>query len=115
MKGTRLVGHVIDLRFLAPDVAVLHAYGGTVMRGKREPAPERDSLQTMVAVRRDDRWQLVTFRTPASGQLARTPRDPALARNGLVLEMVPAEAAAAPPEADAERWDALPGEGTGVG
>jgi hypothetical protein len=31
------------------------------MRGKHEPAPERDSLQTMVAVRRDDRWQLVAF------------------------------------------------------
>jgi uncharacterized protein (TIGR02246 family) len=25
MKGTRLVGEVIDLRFVAPDVAVLHA------------------------------------------------------------------------------------------
>jgi uncharacterized protein (TIGR02246 family) len=61
MNGTRLVGDVIDLRFLVPDVAVLHAYGGTVMRGKREPAPERDSLQTMVAVRREDRWQLVAF------------------------------------------------------
>lgn len=61
MKGTRLVGDVIDLRFVAPDVAVLHAYGGTVMRGKREPARERDSVQTMVAVRRGDRWQLVAF------------------------------------------------------
>lgn len=61
LKGTRLVGDVTDLRFVGPDVAVMHAYGGTVMRGKREPAPERDSLQTMVAVRREDRWQLVAF------------------------------------------------------
>lgn len=61
MKGTRLVGDVIDLRFVAPDVAVMHARGSTIMRGRREPSPERDSLQTMVAVRRDDRWQLVAF------------------------------------------------------
>ena len=31
------------------------------MRGKREPAPGRDSLQTMVAIRREDRWQLLAF------------------------------------------------------
>lgn len=61
LKGTRLVGGVTDVRFVSPDVAVLHAHGGTVMRGKREPSPERDSLQTLVAVRRDDRWQLVAF------------------------------------------------------
>lgn len=61
MKGTRLVGDVTDLRFPAPDVAVLHARGGTILRGRREPARERDSLQTMVAVRREGRWQLVAF------------------------------------------------------
>ncbi len=43
MKGTRLVGRVRRVRFLGPDVAVLHAVGGTVMRGKTEPSPERDS------------------------------------------------------------------------
>jgi len=61
LKGTRLVGDVTDIRFIGPDVAVLHARGGTVLRGKREPAPERDSLQTLVATRRDGRWQFVAF------------------------------------------------------
>ena len=61
LKGTRLVGDVMDIRFLGSDVAVLHAYGGTILRGKREPAPERDSLQTLVAMKRDGRWQLVAF------------------------------------------------------
>jgi uncharacterized protein (TIGR02246 family) len=61
LKGTRLVGEVTDVRFVTPDVAVLHAYGGTIARGKSEPAPERDSLQTLVAIRRDDRWQLTAF------------------------------------------------------
>jgi len=61
LKGTRLVGDVTDVRFLGSDVAVVHAHGGTVPRGKREAAPERDSLQTLVAVKRDDIWQFVAF------------------------------------------------------
>jgi hypothetical protein len=39
------------------DVAIGHAIGGTVMRGKVEPAPERDSIQTLVAVLRDEAAQ----------------------------------------------------------
>ena len=61
LKGTRLVGHVEDVRFLSPDVAVMHAVGGTVMRGKTEPSPERDSIQTLVATRRDGEWRLAAF------------------------------------------------------
>lgn len=61
LKGTRLVGDVADVRFVGNDVAVIHAYGGTVRRGESAPAPERDSIQTLVAVRRDGRWQLVAF------------------------------------------------------
>src|SRR5215216_7992484 len=51
MKGTRLVSQVEDVRFLSPDVAVMHAVGRTVMRGKTEPSPERDSIQTLLATR----------------------------------------------------------------
>ena len=61
LKGTRLVGDVTDVRFIGSDVAVVHAYGGTVPPGKREPAPERDSLQTLVGVKCSDRWQFVAF------------------------------------------------------
>ena len=61
MKGTRLVGEVRDVRFLGPDAAVVHAVGGTVMRGKTEPSPERDSIQTLVATREDDGWRLAAF------------------------------------------------------
>jgi hypothetical protein len=49
------------VRFVAPDVAIVHALGGTVMRGKAEPAPERDSIQTLVAVRGDGAWSFVSF------------------------------------------------------
>jgi uncharacterized protein (TIGR02246 family) len=61
MKGTRLVGQVKDARFLSPDVALLHAVGGTVMRGKTEPSPERDSIQTLVAARQGSKWRLAAF------------------------------------------------------
>ena len=61
MKGTRLVGRVEDVRFLSPDVVLMHAIGGTVMRGKSEPSPERASIQTLVAVRQDDKWRLAAF------------------------------------------------------
>jgi uncharacterized protein (TIGR02246 family) len=61
LKGTRLVGDVTDIRFLADDVAVVHAMGGTIPRGKSSPSPERDSIQTLVATRGDGGWRLVTF------------------------------------------------------
>jgi uncharacterized protein (TIGR02246 family) len=62
LKGSRLVGEVTDVRFLGPDVALLHAVGGTVLRGKRGPAPERDSIQTLVATRQaGGDWRLAAF------------------------------------------------------
>jgi uncharacterized protein (TIGR02246 family) len=61
LKGTRLVGQVISVRFLGPDVALMHARGGTIMRGKSDPSPERDSIQTLVAMKCGDQWRLAAF------------------------------------------------------
>jgi len=61
LKGTRLVGEVKDVRFVSPDVALMHAAGSTVMRGKSEPSPGRDSIQTLVAVREGGEWRLAAF------------------------------------------------------
>jgi uncharacterized protein (TIGR02246 family) len=61
LKGSRLVGEVEDVRFLSPEVALMHAVGGTVLRGKSEPVPERDSIQTLVATRQDGEWRLAAF------------------------------------------------------
>jgi uncharacterized protein (TIGR02246 family) len=61
LKGTRLTGEVRSVRWLSPDVALIHAYGGTIMRNKSEPAPERDSVQTLVAVKRAGEWRLAAF------------------------------------------------------
>ncbi len=61
VKGTRLVGKVRSVRYLSPDVAVMHAVGGTVMRGKAEPSPERDSIQTLVATRQGGEWRIAAL------------------------------------------------------
>jgi uncharacterized protein (TIGR02246 family) len=61
LKGSRLVGEVKDVRFLSPDIVLMHAVGSTVMRGKSEPSPERDSIQTLVAIRQDGEWRLAAF------------------------------------------------------
>jgi uncharacterized protein (TIGR02246 family) len=61
LKGSRLVGKVQDVRFLAPDVAVMHAVGGTILRGKSDPAPGRDSIQTLVATKHAGEWQFAAF------------------------------------------------------
>jgi uncharacterized protein (TIGR02246 family) len=61
LRGTRLVGEVTGVRFLSPDVALLHARGGTIPRDRTQPAAERDSVQTLVAARQDGTWRLVAF------------------------------------------------------
>ncbi len=61
LKGTRLTGTISTVRFVAPDVALGHASGGTIMRGRRTPAPERDSIQTLVAIKLRGEWRFTAF------------------------------------------------------
>ncbi len=61
MKGTRLTGRIEGMEFPVPGVALVHATGGTLMRGKSEPSPERDSIQTLVAVKREEGWRFAAF------------------------------------------------------
>ncbi|MGB3632497.1 MAG: SgcJ/EcaC family oxidoreductase [Rubrobacteraceae bacterium] len=61
LKGTRLTGGISSIKFLHPDIALVHASGGTIMRGKTDPAPERHSIQTLVATRRDGEWRFAAF------------------------------------------------------
>ncbi len=61
LKGTRLVGQVTSVRFLSPNIALMHSIGGTVLRWKSQPAPERDSIQTLVATKGGGEWRLAAF------------------------------------------------------
>ncbi len=61
LKGTQLTGRVLSVEFLGSDAALVHATGGMVMRGKTKPSPERDSIQTLVAVREGTEWRFAAF------------------------------------------------------
>jgi uncharacterized protein (TIGR02246 family) len=61
LKGSRLVGKVRSVRFVASDVAVMHTVGGTVMAGQTDLDPERNSVQTLVAIKRNGKWSLAAF------------------------------------------------------
>ena len=61
LRGTRLTGRIETVRFLGPDVALVHATGGTIFAGEAAPRPSRDSIQTLVAVRRDGEWRFTAF------------------------------------------------------
>ena len=61
LKGSRLVGQVKDVRFLSPQIALMHAVGSTVMSGKSHPDPTRDSIQTLIAVQEAGEWRLAAF------------------------------------------------------
>jgi uncharacterized protein (TIGR02246 family) len=67
LKGSRLVGKVRNVRFLASDVAVMHAVGGTVMAGKIDLDPERNSVQTLV----DGKWNLTAFQNTRATYVGR--------------------------------------------
>lgn len=61
LKGSRLTGQIDSLRFLAPDVALIHASGSILDAGRTTPAPERVSTQTLVAQKIDGCWRFVAF------------------------------------------------------
>jgi uncharacterized protein (TIGR02246 family) len=71
LKGTRLVGKVRSVRFLTPDVAVMHAVGGTVMPGPSGIEPERNSIQTLVATKRVGDWYLAAFQNSRAQYMGR--------------------------------------------
>jgi uncharacterized protein (TIGR02246 family) len=71
LVGTRLVGKVRGVRFLTPEVALMHAVGGTVMAGQSDLDPDRNSVQTLVAAKRGGAWELVAFQNSRAQFLGR--------------------------------------------
>jgi len=61
MKGSRLTGQTTAVRFLAPDVALVHSEGAVLRKNQRRPSRRALSVQTNVAVRQGDRWLLTAF------------------------------------------------------
>ena len=79
VKGSRLVGKVRSVRFLTPEVAVMHAVGGTVMGGQIDIEPDRNSVQTLVAVKlTGGEWRLAAFQNTRAMFIGRPEESQAL-------------------------------------
>lgn len=60
------VWKVREVRFLSADTALLRAVVGMVPPGKNEIMPERNAVQSLVAVKEKDDWKITLFHnTPA--------------------------------------------------
>ncbi len=60
------VWKVREVRFLAPDVAILRAVVGMVPLGQTDINPAVNSIQSLVATKRDNQWRITLFQnTPA--------------------------------------------------
>ncbi len=60
------VGIVREVRFLPPEVAVLRAVAGMVTPGQSDINPAVNTIQSLVAVKREGRWRITLYQnTPA--------------------------------------------------
>jgi len=60
------VGKVREVRFLAPEVAILRAVSGMVSPGQSDLNPAVNTIQSLVAVKREDQWRIALYQnTPA--------------------------------------------------
>jgi uncharacterized protein (TIGR02246 family) len=79
VKGNRLVGKIRSVRFLTPDVAIMHIVGGTIMAGQTDIEPERNSIHTLVAMRGSDgKWRLAAFQNTRAQYIGRPDMSQAL-------------------------------------
>jgi uncharacterized protein (TIGR02246 family) len=62
----RYVAKVRNVRQLGPDYVMLNAVAGMIPPGKTDVMAERNAVQTLIASRRGDAWQIELFQnTPA--------------------------------------------------
>lgn len=60
------VGKIRRVRFLSPDVAVLHAVVGMIPPGGSDLNPAANAIQSLTAAKHDDQWRIAVFQnTPA--------------------------------------------------
>jgi uncharacterized protein (TIGR02246 family) len=62
----RYVGIIREVRFLNGETAILRAVSGVIPHGATAINPALNSIQTLVAAKHDDQWQITLFQnTPA--------------------------------------------------
>lgn len=61
------VAKIREVRFLAPEVALLRAVAGMVPPGQSDLNPALNAVQTLIAAKQADRWRIALFQnTPAA-------------------------------------------------
>jgi uncharacterized protein (TIGR02246 family) len=79
LKGSRLVGKIKSVRFLTPDVAIMHVVGGTIMDRQTDIEPERNSIHTLVVMKgNDDKWHIAAFQNTRAQYIGRPDMSQAL-------------------------------------
>lgn len=57
VKGSRLKCQAKFVRFLTPELAVMHSHAEVTLPGQTESSPSRDSMELFVVTKRDGLWQ----------------------------------------------------------
>lgn len=66
VKGSRLIGEIRSICFVTEDVAIEIAVGRTIMTGRWDIDPDRNSSHTLVAVKRNLKLHFYRFSKFAS-------------------------------------------------
>ena len=61
MRGSRLSSQTTAVRFLTPEVALVHGRGAVIQRRQKQASRRALSVQTMVVIRQDGRWLITAF------------------------------------------------------
>ena len=61
LRGSRLQYTTVQVRFLAPDVALMHADGSVLMSWQHRLPTKRHSIQTYVVVNHGGEWRIAAF------------------------------------------------------
>jgi len=73
VKGSHLEGQVQFVKFLNPELAVMHSHAEITLGGQAEAAPSRDSMELFVVTKHDGCWQATAMmngrRLTMEGQL----------------------------------------------
>ena len=61
VKGSRLIGEIRSICFVTEDLAIEIAVGRTIMTGRWDIDPDRNSSHTLVAVKRNLKYRFSKF------------------------------------------------------
>ncbi len=62
LKGSSIDDRKIRaIRFVSDQTAIIHVKGAVKQKGRKKPAKSRLSIQTLVAIKENDRWKFTAF------------------------------------------------------